>query len=519
MRSTFHGLETARRGMTTQQSALYVTGHNISNANTPGYSRQRVNFEQTESYPAPSMNSPMMPGQLGTGVQAGSIERVREDFLDKQYRNENSKTGYWSSRSEALEKMEEIMNEPSDSGLSITLDRFWQSLQDLSVQPEDPGARSVVLERGRAVAETFNFLSDSLTAIQNDFKDQINITVDHANSLSRQINNINKQISEIEPHGYLPNDLYDERDRLIDELSEIVDIKVTRLQSGGTPNKSAEGIFKVEMVDKTGNPIGDLVTANELAGKPGVIDGNSMGSIPLAIQNPTDPTAIQNFDTTTGLVKSISLGGTEISIDSFNTNGKLRSLIDSYGYMENGKEVGLYPEMLSELDLLAKSFAEAFNSQHKAGHDLSGNVGGNFFFDDGTEIDAKNIKLDPTITKETIAAAVTDKPGDGENALLLANVKDNLTINNVKTSVNAYYEGVIGDMAVNSQEATRLSANSGVLRDSVEQRRQSVSAVSIDEEMTNMIKFQHAYNASARNITIIDEMLDTIINGLGVGGR
>ncbi|MFZ3590386.1 flagellar hook-associated protein FlgK [Bacillus sp. DJP31] len=514
MRSTFQGLETARRGMVAQQSALYVTGHNISNANTPGYTRQRVDFKQTEPYPAASMNSPMIPGQMGTGVEAGSIERIRESFLDKQYRNENAKTGYWSSRSEALEKMEEIMNEPSDSGLSITLDRFWQSLQDLSTQPEDPGARSVVLERGRAVAETFNFLSNSLSAIQGDFKDQINVTVGQVNSLSDQINNVNKQISEIEPHGYVPNDLYDERDRLIDELSGLVDIKVTRLTSGGKPSSSAEGILKVELVDKSGNSIGDLVKANELAGKPGIIDGISMGSVPLAIQG-------TNYDTGTGLVKSITLGTNTIDINSFNTNGKLRSLIDSFGYMDTATtESGLYPKMLDELDLLAKSFGEAFTTQHKAGFDLSGVPGGGFFsFGNGTEINAKNMIIDPTLTKEKIAAAATKKPGDSGNALLLADVKDNLTINGVPTSINAYYEGVIGDMAVNSQEANRLSNNSGVLRDSVEQRRQSVSAVSIDEEMTNMIKFQHAYNASARNITIIDEMLDKIINGLGTGGR
>lgn len=104
MRSTFHGLEVAKRGMFTQQSALYVTGHNIANANTPGYSRQRVNFVQTEPYPPASMNRPQIPGQMGTGVEAGSIERVRESFLDIQYRGENNKLGYWEARADALKK-------------------------------------------------------------------------------------------------------------------------------------------------------------------------------------------------------------------------------------------------------------------------------------------------------------------------------------------------------------------------------------------------------------------------------
>ncbi|WP_406686217.1 FlgK family flagellar hook-associated protein, partial [Rossellomorea vietnamensis] len=142
MRSTFMGLETAKRGMYTQQGALYTTGHNISNANTPGYTRQRVNFTQTEPYPSPSMNRPQVPGQMGTGVEAGSIQRVRDSFLDTQYRGENNKLGYWDTKMEAMKKMEEVMNEPSDSGLSKTMDMFWQSLQDLAVNPTNSGARS-----------------------------------------------------------------------------------------------------------------------------------------------------------------------------------------------------------------------------------------------------------------------------------------------------------------------------------------------------------------------------------------
>jgi flagellar hook-associated protein 1 FlgK len=499
MRSTFHGLETARRGMTTQQSALFVTGHNIANANTPGYSRQRVNFNQTEPYPAPAMNRPAIPGQIGTGVEGGTIERIRNSFLDTQYRAENTKMGYWSSRSEALTKMEEIMNEPSENGLSVTLDRFWQGLQDLSVQPEDPGARSVVLERGRAVAETFNYLSNSLTAIQKDFKDQVNISVEQINSIARQINNVNKQIAAVEPHGYLPNDLYDERDRLIDQLSEMVEIKVTRVDSGGNPNEIAEGLLRVDLMDANGNPIGLLVDARN----------NSVNELGV------------KYDESSGLVNSLTVGTKEINVNDFTVNGKFRSFIDSTGYVDkNGTAAGLYPGMLGELDKLANSYATAFNEAHKAGKDLYGNDGVDFFVSSEQQpVTAKNLMLNSALTKEMIAASSDGTAGNGSNAQALANVRDNVTMNGVKTSVNAYYEGVIGEMAVKSQEAVRLSENSDILRGAVEQRRQSESAVSIDEEMTNMIKFQHAYNAAARNITLVDEMLDKIINGMGTGGR
>ncbi len=232
--STFQGLETARRGMYTQQTALQVTGHNVANANTPGYTRQRINFEQTSPFPSPSFNKPQIPGQIGTGVEAGSVQRIRDSFLDVQFRGENNKLGYWETKANSLMKMEEIMNEPSDSGLAKTMDMFWQSLQDLAVNPKNSGARSVVRQRGMALAETFNYLSNSLTTIRQDLNNEINVTEKEVNSLLKQVHNVNQQIGDVEPHGLLPNDLYDERDRLIDSLSKLVNINVTYQPSGGT---------------------------------------------------------------------------------------------------------------------------------------------------------------------------------------------------------------------------------------------------------------------------------------------
>lgn len=508
MRSTFQGLETARRGMFTQQTALQVTGHNISNANTPGYTRQRVNFTQTEPYPAAAMNRPNIPGQMGTGVQAGTIQRVREGFLDTQFREENNKFGYWNTRSEALAKMEDIMNEPSENGLSKTLDRFWQSLQDLSVNPEDDGARSVVRQRGVAVSETFNYLSNSLNAIRDDHKNQIDLTVKEINSLTTQINSINSQINEIEPHGYLPNDLYDERDNLVDRLSQLVNIKVTPVKSGGIASAISEGKYTIDLIDKNGASLGNLVdgtglTRNELQ----TVESNG---------------AVSGYQ--------LNDGTNTTSIASNEFRGELQGLTDAYNTV--------YPEMLSNLDQLAFDFATEFNKVHNAGWTMddveTGAKGSAIDFFTVKDASGNDVKIDDIQLAglagrlkisnpikndlDNIAAALpkgTDPvaySGDGSNALALANVKDT-------TQLKSKYESMIGTMAVNSQEAVRLSENSLMLTDTVDKRRQSISGVSLDEEMTNMIQFQHAYNASARNITVIDEMLDKIINGMGVGGR
>ena len=519
MRSTFHGLETARRGMFTQQTALQTTGHNIANANTPGYSRQRVNFVQTEAYPAASMNRPQIPGQMGTGVAAGSVQRVREGFLDTQFRGENNKLGYWDARSEALEKMEDIMNEPSDNGLAKTLDRFWQSLHDLSASPEDSGARSVVRQRGLAVAETFNYLSNSLTAIQGDIKAQADIATKELNALLDDINSINKQISEVEPHGYLPNTLYDERDKLVDELSTLVNIEVTTKPSGGKSDPQAAGLYDIKMKDQNGK---EYMLLDSKTAK-------------------VNHLTINYADAGNKLADTITVEGTPTSINIVDfTNGKLKGMIESYGYNDNGVVNGVYPDMLSKLDQMAYHFATKFNEVHSSGWSLDSiqdhektpmtqpHAYDFFDFNSVTQFDkdnvtgaAKSLVLSKDMDKlNHIAAATNPFGGDGSNALLLADVKNNdLGFPGSTASLQSYYEGAIGKMAVDAEQAERLTSNSSVLTDSVQQRRLSVSGVSLDEEMTNMIQFQHAYNASARNITVIDEMLDKIINGLGVGGR
>ncbi|WP_421381450.1 flagellar hook-associated protein FlgK [Bacillus salacetis] len=529
MRATFQGLETARRGMYTQQSALQVTGHNVANANTPGFTRQRVNFEQTETYPPPAMNKPQIPGQIGTGVQAESVQRIRDSFLDVQYRGENNKLGYWETKAESLKKMEEIMNEPSDSGLGKTMDMFWQSLQDLAVNPKNSGARSVVRQRGMALAETFQYLSNSLSTIRQDLKNEIGVTEKEVNSLLKQIHNVNQQIGDVEPHGMTPNDLYDERDRLIDDLSKLVNIKVSYEPSGGNANPLAEGKALISLVGSNNVPYANLVHGKGYQ----EIKVNMSASVPDAN------------------VESISVGSQSYTMEKFNSDGKLKGLIESFGYIDkDGNTQGSYPDMMAELDNLAFTFATEFNKIHSAGMSPNeiNNVDENgernpinediLFFVNGGSNDltpadrkgfAQRIGLSDEVKSslDNIANADGTNPeeattGDSSVLLQLTEVinKDfDYGQNSQMSNFRNYYEVLIGGMAVDTQNAVRLTNNSATLRQAVEERRMSTSAVSLDEEMTNMIQFQHAYNASARMISLQDELLDKIINGMGTAGR
>ncbi|MED3643619.1 flagellar hook-associated protein FlgK [Caldifermentibacillus hisashii] len=518
MVSTFHGLETAKRGMTAQQLGLYTTGHNISNANTPGYTRQRVSFETAEPFPGAGLNRPQIPGQLGTGVQAGTIERIRESFLDVQYRSENTKLGYYSSLSSALAKMEDIMNEPSNSGLQNIMSQFWSSLQNMADHPENLGARQVVAAKGQMVAETFNYYYNSLDGIKKDLGSEMDVTVKNINTIVSQIDELNKQIASVEPHGMLPNDLYDKRDQLVDQLSSLVNVKVRPIKpiQYGQPLPTAVGLYQIELVQ---NDEAQLLTVD------GTTGASQQNELSITAENGVKAPPLK------GNVQSVQVGS--VTLDNF--SGKLKGLIESYGYIgANDKVKGHYPEMMEKLNKLAYAFANEFNHIHQQGYGLEKTARAGVFFDLSGSTDnnyAQIIRVHDEIIKDptNIAAAAKkggDNSGDNTIAFQLADLKKKNfkeysvpLPNDMSGTFDFYYAAMIGELGVAAQSANTNMENVQVLVDSVEYNRQSVSGVSLDEELTNMITFQHAYNASARMITVIDEMLDKIINGMGVVGR
>ena len=533
MRSTFMGLETSKRGLFTQQTALYTTGHNISNANTAGYSRQRVNMQSTLGFPGMGLNAPMTPGFIGTGVEAGSVQRIRDTFTDTQFRQESNKLGYWESRSSAISQMEDVLNEPSDYGLAKSMDEFWKSLQDLSVNPENGGARAVVVQRGIAVADSFNYMHKSITEIKDNAAKEIGISLNSVNSILEQIGDLNRQISTIEPNGYMPNDLYDARDNLLDELGQFFPIETLNSPSGGNALAIAEGSVNVSLKLKDGTLL-KVVDGKDFAQLRTSAPAKSDGVTP---DGPVEGIYLVKSDstgTTTFVDKDCNTVADEITakqdINNVSDLGKFKSLTNSYGYINSaGEEKGLFPEMLAKLDLIANAFAKEFNRLHTEGTDINGDQGIEFFIDNDNDattiLSAANIYVssslidNPGLLAASNSADGSAEPGNGNQALKLANMKFTNLDDLEDVSVQTYFQSIIGKLGVDGQQASRLMFNTATLQQAVAERRASVSSVSLDEEMTNMITFQQAYNASARMITVVDETLDKIINGMGRVGN
>jgi flagellar hook-associated protein 1 FlgK len=226
MTSTFSGIEIGKRAVAAHQQALNITGHNLSNASTEGYSRQRVEFSAFEPIYLPGLNREETPGQIGQGTVVERIERMRDQLLDQRIIAQASGEGYWTTRDPYVRMMEQLHLEVGDNSLRTQMDAFWDSWQELSIFPADAAPRQSVIERGKTLMDSIHERFGGLKRLQDMVEQDIRLTVDRVNDLARQIAGLNRDIQRIRAQGDNPNDLLDRRDLLVDKLSSIIDITV-----------------------------------------------------------------------------------------------------------------------------------------------------------------------------------------------------------------------------------------------------------------------------------------------------
>ena len=516
MSSAFGGLNTVVRGLMAQQISLNTVGHNISNASTDGYSRQSVNLVSSLPEPIMGSNGQM---QLGTGVDMQSITRARDTFMDLQMWKENSTLGYGETQQNLLSEVEGVFHEPSATGVQTVLNQFWSSWQSLGTNASDDSTRNLVLQRGvalaNAVEQAASQLKDTVTSINTDLQ----LKLSNVNQITSDILSLNKMISMSETVSAGPgsaNDLRDQRDLLVDQLSKYVSVRVTE--------------------DSTGN-------YNIQSGSLNLV--NSHSTTPLTTYSTKDP----DYDYE---VLNVQANGKPVTL----SGGELEGLVDTRDDSNFGVK-----GYLDKLTTVSQFLLKDFNAIHRDGHGEDDVKDRNFFENSALPgTDYNNATITASMTKGNwlnalevnaaffnqssktpglqLIAAKTKSSTDpttpqgnasGDNAVKLAqalkmNTTDLLPTGLTPTlgataSLDSYYSAVIGALGVQGQSAGRLVENQKTLVAQIESWRQSTSGVNMDEEMANMIKFQKGYNAAARVITTMDEMLDKLINSTGVVGR
>ena len=602
MAGLFSTFNIGKSGLNVSQNTINTTSHNISNSNTVGFSRQRVKVQTT----TPLSTGITGTGQMGTGAKVAAIERVRDTFIDYQVRSSNSKLGNVNIKSDILSQVEDIFNEPSDTGISAMVGKFFDSWTEVSLQPNSSNTRTILAQNTLALTNALNSTYIKLEDLESNCQKQIKQNVLDVNTLLDKIDKVNQEIKAVTASGQTPNDLMDTRDNYLDELSSIIGISVE--------NKSYNGI-NVNATD-AGNMVNSTLLSSDKILSARLSYISSIDTDPnnsdikvityYKLGNSTTDAQTQQVrvsglsdDDVKGLLASRVLWADEngqitkadgypIKDGALISANELMQFNGTTGEISgNVQAQASINEYKDHLNSLAKSLAFSINAIH-SGLSSTTNYGGTpeydalpFFvnsdvvrydslgevsniyqlLDSENEITAKNITINKEILNDVMKIKTKthdcnfatsrdnniDAEGDGNRAAAIADLRNTLlrvqdfgdtiksredlfksgkggaTLTNfgMKISSNttgmtfdSFYQDAINKLGVDALAAkNEVSTQTNILND-LESRRDSVSGVSLDEEMTNLIQYQHAYSANAKVIATVGELLDVIINGL-----
>jgi flagellar hook-associated protein 1 FlgK len=629
MTSTFQGIEIGKRAVIAHQQALNTTGHNLSNASTEGYSRQRVEFSPFEPIYLPGLNREETPGQIGQGTVVERIERIRDQLLDRRIVAQAGGEGYWTARDPYIRMMEQAYLEVGDNSVRGKLDAFWDAWQELSVYPADTAPRTAVIERGKSLIDSIHERYKDLKGLQDMAEEDIRLTVERVNDLSTQIAGLNRDIQKIKAQGDNPNDLMDRRDLLVDRLSSMIDVTVDQRDPDEFMVHTA-GLILVQ--GHIGRQF-SLERGSETEGYSRIIWGETGQDIQfrdgslaalVELRDHTIQSEIQTLDSMTmnfvDLVNEVHRSGYGINgltgLDFFterpfvpNVNGNYDrdgdGIFDSsYIFRVSGTntlgsreqtglegvitlsgasgnvEVPYYPtdtvqDIISRINNSGAEVVARLNREGRltlkgtpspdsilpggnpdfvirhiedSGHFLTGYAGvlnapgpgGAYNWGGADAVAALRggaadyavapvahpsgwIEVNPAILKDpsSVVSGFGENgrpanPGNGEAALAIASIRNTQVMVGRLGTFDDYFADAVGRIAsLGAQSRDELETQNLIMKQ-LKDMRESISGVNVDEELSNMIKYQHGYAAAARFITTVNSLLDTLINRLGV---
>ena len=445
-------IEMAKRALMAHQASIDVYGHNIANVNTPGYTRQKPILGSSMPLDLGTL------GMMGTGVDLTQIERNRNVFADQQYRREKSLFGQADARATVLGQIEAIVNEPSATGVSSLLDKFFSAFSDLSNNPGDRGAKTAVQSAGRALGDGIRKLDTRLGEYRVQLNDEVNLQVESANRLLTQVGDLNAKIVNARNSGLQPNDLRDQRDLLVDQLSELI---------GTTAIPQQDGSVSLRIGGKA------------------IVDGVTVENLALQSRGLDDPVG----------APVLYEDGSAANI----TGGKLGGLLQLRDTTVQ--------QLRDSLDTLAAGLVTEVNRLHRQGPN-----GVDFF--SGTSAGSLDLSAAVANDSSAINSTRTGLSGANDLALEIAALKGARTLSGGNATFGSFFGGIVAGLGSESRAAADAARNQTFAVQQVENERQSTGGVSLDEEMANMTQAQKAYQAAARYMSTVSDMLDTLITDL-----
>ncbi|MCR4953828.1 MAG: flagellar hook-associated protein FlgK [Treponema sp.] len=624
MGSTFSGIELGKRSIMANTDAITTAGHNISNANTEGYSRQRVQIKEFSPLYNPDLIRPERPGMIGQGVDVQSINRIRDEMLDQRIAAQANVETYWDTRSKYYMMLEQIYNEPYDVSIRSNMDKFWGAWQELSINPESQAARQSIVTRAETLTDSIKDRFESLMGVSDLVNADIKATVEQVNSYAKQIADVNAEIVKSKACGDNPNDLLDRRDLLVDKLSQLVNITTDRRDNdefmvhvdglvlvqgsisreiGFTPKKDGTGYSKLIWSD-TGNDayfkggqlgalvelrdvdirneiqslntmtmnFSDLVNdvhrnavgANKVTGLDfftqhyfventnGNYDRNGDGALDSSYIFRFTGTNKLDLQQQVGIEGVMTLSGTNgnVEIPYYHTD-TVETVIARIN--DSNSEVKAYLDRNNQMVLKATTAQGVENPDfvirhvEDSGYFLAGYAGilngtGAAGAYDFAQVDSVNalvggaqfavspvinpsayIEVNKEIKNDvmSVAAGYLDTAGnmavgDGRAAVEIASIRNTKIMVGKMKTFDDYFADSVTNVGLKGEQAETNLLSQNALMGNLRDMRESISGVNIDEELAEIMKFQHGYNAAAKFITVWDSLVDTIINRLGV---
>ncbi len=628
------GIEIGKRSLVANTEALATIGHNVSNASTPGYSRQRVELQPFDPLYMPDMTREETPGQLGQGVVVASVRRIHDQILEQRIVAQGNEQGYWKSRDQYLLMVEQVYNEPSNLSVRSLMDKFWSSFQELSVHPSQTSAREAVVQRSQALMSAIHQRYGSLKDIRDMLEQDIQSTVKQINKDLQNIADLNKQIVRVKAMGDNPNDLLDRRDLIVEKLSQLVNITVDHRDSdefnvhiGGMQLVQGAVVHDFKITpDMQNDGYSNVVWAGN--GEKVQLQGGKLAAL-LGMRDGDVKQEIQKLDNMTinfaDLVNSIHRQGYGLNgqtgLDFFKEYPFVNNVLGNYDRSGNGQfdstylfritggnalspkeQIGLsgtitlsgpngnlsidyHPtdtvnEVIKRIDNAGADVVAYLNRDNQltlkatpsetegnpdfvirhvqdSGQFLVGYAGilnqsgpggaydwGRANAVQSLRINAPSstaangpatyavaplshpagwIEVNPQIASDPskIAAGFGKdgqpaEPGDGSAALAIARLRTEQVMIGKRTSFDEFFSSAVADIGLKGQTAQQtLDTQNAIMKD-LNDQKQAISGVNLDEEFANMIKFQHGYAAAAKFVAEMNSMLDTLINKMGV---
>jgi flagellar hook-associated protein 1 FlgK len=464
---SFSGIYVALQSILAQQKAMEITEHNVANANTAGFHRQEAIFKASVPEKAMGMMQAGGVGDVGTGVLITQIRRYSLDFYDTRYRNENALTSQNDSAAEILKNLEISLSDTAGDSIGNRMDTFFASWQKVSNDPDLTTLRDVLVADAKSLAGAFNARSQSLLDLQGDKNLEIVQNVDDVNTMATQISKLNEEIGRSLATGNQPNDLLDERDRLVTSMAAITGVQAYT---------AGNGVMTVS------------------------INGHA-----IVVGNKT-------FALTTQTVGGLTQIGWADGAPFSATTGKIAGILDIRDRV--------IPDQLAQINATAAALISRVNTVHAAGYGMDNSHGlAMFTFLPGSE--ALSMKVNTALDDPLKVAAATaqNAPGDGNNALAIAKIYDERIMNGNTITLRQYNGERVTKVALETKAAITGATNHKNIADALKDQLQEVGGVSLDEEAANMVKYQRSYQAAVRLMTTVDQMLEQMINSMGVVGR